>query len=65
MCMNQGGTMYTDQTVKLLHSSSHGNRYQMILHEIDGNYTWIEPMENKTEGEIILTRRRALEWMRA
>ena len=37
----------------------------MILHEIDGNYTWIESMKNKTEGEMILAWRRALERMKA
>ena len=36
----------------------------MILHKVDENSTWIEPMKNKTEGEIILARRRALEIMR-
>ena len=33
----------------------------MILHEIDGNSTWIEPTKNKKEGEMILNRRRALD----
>ena len=33
----------------------------MILHEIYGNSTWIETMKNKTEGGMILSRRRALE----
>ena len=37
----------------------------MIIHEIDGNYTWIEPMKKKTEGDIILAWRRALEQMKA
>ena len=36
----------------------------MILHEIGGKSTWIEPMKNKTEGEMILARRRALERMK-
>ena len=52
------GTVYTDQTGKFPHGSIRGNKYQRILHEIDGNYTWIEPMKNKTEGEKILSRRR-------
>ena len=59
------GTMYTDQMVKFPHSSSQGNRYQMILHEIDGKPTWIEPMKNKTEGYMILAQRCALERMKA
>jgi len=52
--------MFTDQTGKFPHSSSRGNNYQMIVHEIDGNSTWVEPMKNRTEGEMILARRRAL-----
>ena len=32
----------------------------MIIHEIDGNSTWVDPMKNKTQGEIINARRRAL-----
>ena len=53
--------MFSDQTGKLLHISSKGNTYHMIVHEIDGNSTWIEPMKNKTEGEMIISRRRSLE----
>ena len=36
----------------------------MILHKIDGNSTWIEPMKNNIEGEIILARRRELARMK-
>ena len=32
----------------------------MIVHEMYGNSTWIEPMKNRTEGEMILSQRRAL-----
>ena len=41
------------------------NKYQIIIHEIDGNNTWIEPMKNKTEGGTILAWSRALEQMKA
>ena len=37
----------------------------MILREIGGNSTWIEPIKNKTEGGLILDRRRSLEQMKA
>ena len=57
-------TIYTDQTGIFLHRYILGNKYQMILHKIDGNSTWIEPMNNKTEVETILAQRRALEIMR-
>ena len=44
------GTMYTDQTGKFPHRSSRGNRYQMIMHEIDGNSTWIELVKKRQRG---------------
>ena len=37
----------------------------MILHEIYGNSTWIEPMKNNTEGEMILARSCTLERLKA
>ena len=43
-------TIYMDQTGKFLHTSSRGNNYQMVIHYIDGNSTWVEPMKNKTHG---------------
>ena len=49
-------TLYTDQTGKFPRTSSRGNKYQMILHEIDSNSTWVEPMKNRTEGELIIAR---------
>ena len=36
----------------------------MILHEIDGNSAWIEPMKNNTEVEMIFFQRRALARMK-
>ena len=59
------GNMYTYHMGELPHSLIRGNRYKMILYEIDGNFTWIEPMKNKTEGGVILARQRALEQMKA
>ena len=52
-------TMYTDQTGKFPYISSRGNKYQMVLHELDSNSSWVEPMKNRTEGEMILARGRA------
>ena len=57
--------MYIDQTGKFPQRLIWGNRYQMILHEIDGNFTWIKTMKNKTERTMILDRRRALEQIKA
>ena len=50
---NPRDTIYTDQTGKFPHASSRGYHYQMIVHEIDGNSTWVEPMKNKSQGDII------------
>ena len=57
---NMSCTLYTDQTGKFLRTSSRDNKYQMILHEIDSNSKWIEPMKNKTKADIIIARERAL-----
>ena len=53
-------TIYTDQTSDFPHIPSRGKNYQILIHEIDGNSTWVEPMKNKTQGEMINARRRAL-----
>ena len=58
-------TIYTDQAGKFPSVSSQGNRYQMILTHIDTNSIWVEATKNKTEGEMILARRRALLRMKA
>ena len=57
-------TIYTDQTGQFPSRSSPGNKYQMLLHNIDSNSTWVEPMKNKIEGKMILARRRALTRMK-
>ena len=56
--------MHTDQTGQFPHVSSRGNRYTMVIIEIDSNSIWAEPMKNRTEGEIMLARRRALTRMK-
>ena len=56
--------MYTDQTRKFPHSSSRGNNYLMIIHEIYGASTWVEIMNNRTEGGLIKARRRGLKRMK-
>ena len=53
-------TMYTDQTGKFPHCSSRGRNYQTIIHDIDGDSTWVKVMKNRTEGEMIEARRRGL-----
>ena len=43
-------TIYTDQTGKFPQRSSRGNKYQMLLHDIDSNSTWVELMKKKQRG---------------
>ena len=53
-------TMFSNQMRKFPHTSSIGNNYQMIFHEIDGNTNWTNPMKNRTEDEMIPAQRRSL-----
>ena len=53
-------TMYTDQTGKCPHISSRGNKYQIIIHDIYSNTTWVETLKDKTIREQIIGRRRSL-----
>jgi hypothetical protein len=53
-------TMYSDQTGMLPAVLSKGNKYVMVLHDVDSNWLWAEPMRNQTGGELILTRNWAL-----
>jgi hypothetical protein len=46
-------TVHFDQTGCFPGTSSRGNKYIMVLVEIDGNYIDAEPMKNKTEGSMI------------
>jgi hypothetical protein len=61
---NLRSTMYTDQTGKFPHISSHGNQYIMILHNVDSNSSWAEAIKNNTKGELILALQRALACMK-
>ena len=58
-------TMYTDQTGKFPHVSIQGNRYMMVLAHIDLDSIWVEPMNNRTKGGMMLARQRALKRMHA
>ena len=46
-------TMYTNQTNAFSMRSMKGNRYVMILYEIDNNFILSEAMKNRTSGETI------------
>jgi hypothetical protein len=57
---NAKATMYSDQTGMFPVVSSEGNKYIMVLHGVNSNSLWAEPMKNQTGGELILARNRAL-----
>ena len=46
-------TIYTDQTGMFPYLSSRGNRYIMVAIHDDANYIFMEPMRNRTEGQIV------------
>jgi hypothetical protein len=47
------GQIYTDQTGRLPVLSNRGNTYIMVLYEYDGNAIMVEPIKNRTAGEIL------------
>ena len=58
-------TLYSEQTGQLPETSSRGNKYQMCLHEIDSNTTWVEPMLSRTERSMISDLANRISLMRA
>jgi hypothetical protein len=60
---NLKSTMYTNQTGHFPQILSFGNRYVMILHDVDSNLSWVEALKDNTGGELIPAQARALECM--
>ncbi len=56
-------TIYANQTGDFLYISSQGNRSIMLLHHINSNSFWVEPLKNQTEGLLIAAQMQALEQM--
>jgi hypothetical protein len=48
-------TIYTDQPGPFPVLSRAGNRYQMVLCEIDSNAILVEALRNRSEGELMKT----------
>ena len=46
-------TIYSDQTGKFPVRARSGNCYIMVMVEIDSNYTLVQPMKNRSDGEMI------------
>ena len=52
---NAHDTVYTDQTGGFPVTSSRGNKYVMVMCEVDGNYIDAEPMKNRTTDSLVKT----------
>ena len=57
-------TIHTDQTGAFPHTSIRGNRYIMVGIHLDANYIFVEPMKNRTEGEMMRAYQRMIDRMR-
>ena len=55
--------MYTDQTGLFPRISSLGNKYVMILHDVNSNLSWVEALKDNTVGKLIFAQAQALELM--
>jgi hypothetical protein len=57
-------TMFSDQTGEFPFISSWNNRFIMLVHHVDSNFTWVEPLKNQLEGTLIEAHTKILERMR-
>jgi hypothetical protein len=57
-------TMYSDQTGRFPQVSSLGNKYIMVIHDVNSNSSLAEALKDNTGGKLILARAQALEQMR-
>ena len=58
-------TIHTDQTGGFPYTSQRGNRYIMVAIHLDANYIFIEPMKNRTEGQMMSAYQKIINRMRA
>ncbi len=47
------GTLYANQTGDFPHISSRSNRLIMLLHHVNSNSMWVEPLKNQKEPTLI------------
>ncbi len=40
-----------------------GNKYIMVIHDVDSNSSWAEALKDNTGGKLILARAQALKQM--
>ncbi len=50
-------TMYSDQMGQFPQVSSLGNKYIMVIHNVDSNSSWAEALNDNTRGKLILARK--------
>ena len=46
--------IYSYQTGKFQHLVESREKYQMVRHDVERNYKWVESLRNRTKGEMIL-----------
>jgi hypothetical protein len=56
-------TKYSNQTGWFPQVSSLGNKYIMVIHDVDSNSLWVEALKDNTGGKYILACAQALEQM--
>ncbi len=57
-------TMYSNQTGRFPQVSSLGNKYIMVIHNVDSNSLWAEALKDNTGNKLILAQAQALARMR-
>jgi hypothetical protein len=49
--------MFSDQTGEFPFIPSRGNKFIMLVHHVDSDSTWVEPLKNQLEGTLIAARK--------
>ncbi len=57
-------TMFSNQTGEFPFVSSRNNKFIIIVHHVDSNSTWVEPLKNQLEGTLIEAHTKILKQMR-
>jgi len=57
-------TMFSDQMGAFPCVSSQNNKFIMVVHHVDSNSTWVEPLHDQLEGTITAAQTKILERMR-
>ncbi len=56
--------MYSNQTGRFPQDTSLGNKYIMVIHDVDSNSLWAEALKDNSGSKLILACAQALEQMR-